>query len=83
MYVFVDDKIIKIVNNQIFVSFQAFVDLDVFDHAFIDQIFAQKNYLKFILLTHSIFLKTFDDFFAVLSFITHYIYEFFNIDRSY
>ena len=69
--------------NQKFILFRVFVDCDIFNNAFIDQFFAQKQDFELLSLKHSIELSVFDESNAKSELITHYCYFFLSIDRRH
>ena len=69
--------------NQKFILFCVFVDYDVFNNAFINQFFAQKQDFKLLLLKYSIEFFIFDESNAKFEFIIHYYYFFLSMNRRY
>ena len=55
-----------------FILFKAFVDIDAFEFAFIDQFYAQQYYMLMYSLKKLITLTIFDETFVVVDLITHY-----------
>ena len=69
--------------DQKFILFCVLVDCDVFDNAFINQFFAQKQDFELLFLKHLIEFFVFDESNAKSEFIIHYCYFSFSMSRRY
>ena len=69
--------------DQKFILFRAFVDYDVFNNAFINQSFAQKQDFELLFLKHSIELSVFDKSNAKSELIIYYCYFFLSMSRRH
>ena len=69
--------------DQKFILFRIFVDYNVFDNAFINQFFAQKQDFELLLLRYSIKFFVFDELNAKSELIIHYCYFFLSMNRRH